>query len=370
MDYDVIVVGGSFAGLTNAYFLAKEGLKVCVFERRKIGEFTKSTGILTQSVIDDLNVPKKLIENEIDKFFLYSPSMKKYEYKFDKPLFFPSDTLNFLGWLKREVKRLGVDINENVNCKKIKINDSCVQCENIKGKLIIFACGILPKQFQYINKKKIDYYVGLEYIAEGINVEDKNAWQIYFDQNISPGYFCWITPVNRKIAHVGLLKRTNDYVSSQVSMNRFLKKINSKLSKTYETRTGLVPLSGPIEKTYGNRFIVTGDAAGHTGAFSSGGINYATRIAKITSKTISDCIDNSSEDELSRYEKLWKNEIGDRLNHEILLRRMFDKLNTNDKIEKVLKLLNHADRKRILKTLEDFTNLEGNILKDVFLLFI
>jgi len=369
MDYDVVVVGGSFAGLTNAYFLAQEGLKVCLLERGKIAEFTKSTGALTQSVIDDLDVPAKLIENEIDKYFIYSPSMKKYKYSLSKPLFFQSHTLDFLKWLKKQNKELNVDIKENIDCRNFEINSNLAKCEGIKSRLIVFATGILPRSLQRLHNQKVNYYHGLEYIVDGMKIEDEHAWQSYFDYNISPGYFSWISPINRKRSHVGILKKVGEGTNPTVAIKKLFKKIGSRPSKIYERRAGIVPLSGPLPKTYGNRYIIVGDAAGHIGAFSCAGINYSTRIAKATSKTIANNIDDPSEYNLRKYEIIWKQEVGGLLKQELLLRKAFDKINTNDKLEYFLKLLSKADNKRVARIMEKFTNFEGSILKYVFLLF-
>lgn len=131
MAYDVIIIGGSFAGLSSAYYLGKKGLKVCLIEGGKIGSSTKSTGILTKSVIKDLKIPSNLFETEIRGIFLYSPKMVEYEYRFGKPLFYPSHTLELLKWQKNQALSVGTKIIENKYCRNIEINSDNVVCEGV-----------------------------------------------------------------------------------------------------------------------------------------------------------------------------------------------------------------------------------------------
>ncbi len=366
MEYDVIIIGGSFSGLSSAYFLAQKGLKVCLFEGGKIGLRTKSTGILTRSVIKDLKVPDNLIETDIYGFFLYSPNMIEYEYRFNKPLFYLSDTLNFLKWLKNLAVDLDVKIIEDKVCRNVRINSNGVKCEGISGKMAIFASCFLPDNIKrLIPKEDVVYYAGLEYIANGIKTKDKNMWEVYLDYDIAPGYFSWVLPTNTNLSHVGVAKKINN-ISVQKSMSCFLKKTGMKLEKIKEKRAGIVPLSGPRKKTYGNRFILVGDVAGQIGASSSAGINYSVRSAKIISRMIPACIDDPIEESLRLYEKKWKEEFGDILYEEVRLRKLFDRINNNSKLEIFLQLLDSMPKRKIYEILVRFTNLKYMHVRKTF----
>lgn len=363
MIYDAIIVGGSFAGLASAYFLAKKGLKVCLFDSRKIGSFTKSTGILTESVLSDLKVPSHLIETEIYGAYLYSPNMKEYGYKFSKPIFYQSNTLKFLEWFKGKVLENGAEIFEKKPCNKFKFSDSKVVCENVSGKLVIFASGLLPP---FLRSQQLNLYTGLEYVARCDTIKDCEMFQVYLDYNICPGYFAWIAPNDNEIAHIGILRKSNG-ISASNAMKMFLKKADIKIKSVIETRGGLVPLTGPVEKTYGNRYIIIGDAAGHIGAFSSAGINYAIRISKMLPKIIPKCLDNPSEETFRIYEKTWKSEIGEILQSELRMRRFYDLMGSNQNIEFGLKILSGLPKEKIFKVFERFTNLKPTRLRETLL---
>jgi len=356
MSYDVIIIGGSFSGLTSAYFLAKKGLKVCLFEKGKIGEFTKSTGILTKSVIDDLGVPDNLIETYINGILAYSPKMVEYEYRF-KPLYFQSHTLKFLNWLKKISADSGVDIFEKRLCKDIKIKANEVICENKKANMLIVASCFIPRQIKSIlPKENITYYSGLEYIAEGIKPKDKHMWEAYIDYDISPGYFSWITSAGTNLSHIGLLKKNNN-MPIRKSMSSFLKKKKKRNIKIKEIRAGVVPLSRPIKKTFGRRFVIVGDAANHIGSFTSGGIHYAVRSAKILSRIIPQHIDEPTEENLKDYQNEWKKQFGKLLKEELWGRKIYDKFNSNERLELLLQIVDTIPRNKISNIFNNYTNL-------------
>ncbi len=322
--------------------------------RGKIGKYTKSTGIFTKSVMKDLGVPKNLIESEIFGAYIYSPKMVVYEYMFSSPIFYQSDTLKFLNWLENECKKHGVIFFKNKTCNNIQIIDDKAVVENIDVKVVIIASGPLQRFFK---GKKQELYTGLEYIAECDNIKNEHMFQAYFDYDICPGYFAWIAPRNHNTAHIGVLRKSGR-ISAINAMNSFLKKIKLKPKKIYEKRGGLVPLSGPTEPTYGNRIILLGDAAGQVGAFSSAGINYSVRAAKILGDLLPRILNDCSNEKLYLYEKKWKNEFGKLLNEELELKKIYNLANNNQKIEKGLKLLAKLPKNKIFEMIDKFSNME------------
>ena len=353
MNFDVAIIGGSFAGLSSAYFLAKQGLNVCLFDSRKIGSFTKSTGIFTKSVMEDLAIPRKLIESEIFGVHIYSPEMREYEYRSVKPLFYQSNTISFLNWLKTKASEEGVIFFENKSCNKIELTSNNVVIENVNAKVSVIASG---PSISYKKSKQV-LYTGLEYIAK-CDVRDEHMFDVYFDYQICPGYVAWVSPNNSDRAHIGVLLKANSGVSGITAMKNFIKKSNLNLKKIYETRGGLVPLGETIQKTYGERSIVIGDAAGQIGAFSSAGINYSIRASKILSEVLPKYLDNPTASNLKEYEKRWKSDFNKLLTEESELRKIYDLADSNQKIEKGLKILSKIPKEKILEIANNFSNLK------------
>ena len=74
---------------------------------------------------------------------------------------------------------------------------------------------------------------------------------------------------------------------------------------------GIIPLS-PLEKTYSDRLILCGDAAGFINPMSGEGIYYAMSSGEIAANVITDSleIDDTREKFLSKYQNIWKKDFG------------------------------------------------------------
>ena len=68
----------------------------------------------------------------------------------------------------------------------------------------------------------------------------------------------------------------------------------------------------PLDKTYMDRILLCGDAAGFINPITGEGIYYAMASGTMAAKTVSEAItkENYSEHILKRYEKLWNHAFG------------------------------------------------------------
>ncbi|MFQ5974205.1 MAG: NAD(P)/FAD-dependent oxidoreductase, partial [Alphaproteobacteria bacterium] len=74
-DFDVVIVGASFAGLVAARTAAMRGLRVAVVERKADpGAEPHTTGILVKEAADALDIPSELTRR-VHGVRLYSPAM-------------------------------------------------------------------------------------------------------------------------------------------------------------------------------------------------------------------------------------------------------------------------------------------------------
>ena len=73
-SYDLVIVGGSFAGLACARTAAMRGLNVCVIDAKpEPGARVRTTGILVKEATDDFDVPARLL-CKVRGVRLYAPS--------------------------------------------------------------------------------------------------------------------------------------------------------------------------------------------------------------------------------------------------------------------------------------------------------
>jgi flavin-dependent dehydrogenase len=89
----------------------------------------------------------------------------------------------------------------------------------------------------------------------------------------------------------------------------------------------MLPL-GPIERTFDDRLLVVGDAAGLVKPTTGGGIYYSLISAAIAAEVAADGLRSNRLDaaELSDYETRWRGRIGAELDAQAELRRVSERL--------------------------------------------
>ncbi len=87
-----------------------------------------------------------------------------------------------------------------------------------------------------------------------------------------------------------------------------------------------IPIAGPLEKTFADRVLLAGDAAGMVNAFSAEGIYFAMVSGDLAAEAAIAAVraHRFDEPQLSRYQKAWEREIGPELRHSVRIQhRLF-----------------------------------------------
>ena len=175
---------------------------------------------------------------------------------------------------------------------------------------------------------------------------DHDRVHLYFGKDIAPGGYAWVFPKEEGTANVGLGIR-----GPSETAYHYLKKFISKFDATpVELNVGGVPLSGPIDKTYTDGFMVVGDAARQIDPVTGGGIFTTVPCARIAGEVAAEAVnaEDTSEDFLKRYDDAWRAKIGDMLKMSLKCRKVADNL-TDDEMNALVEFLNNSKGKEISK---------------------
>jgi flavin-dependent dehydrogenase len=96
-------------------------------------------------------------------------------------------------------------------------------------------------------------------------------------------------------------------------------------------RTKMLPLA-PIDRTYGDRVLAVGDAAGLVKATTGGGIYYSLTSARIAADVLAAALrsDDLSDSTLAAYEQRWRAALGDELDAQMSLRTVANQLSDSE----------------------------------------
>ncbi len=100
--FDLVIVGGSFAGLACARTAALRGLKVAVIDAKKDpGARVRTTGIVVKEASDDFDLPARLMR-KVRGVRLYSPDDRALDLHAPGYFFQATDTAGVLRWMAAE----------------------------------------------------------------------------------------------------------------------------------------------------------------------------------------------------------------------------------------------------------------------------
>lgn len=260
-------------------------------------------------------------------------------------------------------------IRLNTNCKDITIKKDYAEIATSKGtikaKLLILANGAnyhLQKKLNLI-KKDPCLIVGYGGIYR-VNHLNKDNFCYFFEKN-RYGYL-WIFPKNKHLANIGYgsLEDKNPKKTIQNLLKKH--KLNAKQIKEY---AGIVSVSGPIKKTYKNRILVCGTAAGFVYAGTGEGIQFALESGRIAANIAKKAVsqNNFSESFLKRYESMWKKSFGSSMKAGITFRDILYFAVRKNIVKKLFKIPTEKELRSMV--LEGKTPLKASIFWHIISLF-
>jgi len=146
---------------------------------------------------------------------------------------------------------------------------------------------------------------------------------------VAPGFFAWAIPLGDGLARVGLACRRG--LDPRELLAAFLRRrLGAKLPPGLRRPpyAGSVLTCGPIPRTYADRAVVVGDAAGQAKPTTGGGVVLGGLCALLAGRTVAEAVreGDTSEEALRAYELAWRRLLGREFRAMSLARRLLDRL--------------------------------------------
>jgi flavin-dependent dehydrogenase len=158
--------------------------------------------------------------------------------------------------------------------------------------------------------------------------------EVHFGHDVAPGGFAWAVPVQRgslPFARIGLMCDAGagqhfDRFVGRIERRLGLERTAGEAAKS-QPRQKMLPLA-PIRKTYADRLLAVGDAAGLVKATTGGGIYYSLVSAGLAADVLDENLrtDTLGETTLRQYEQAWRRRLGTELDAQLSLRLLANRL--------------------------------------------
>jgi len=328
---DVIVVGGGPTGSRTAYMLARLGWGVTVLERKgMVGDKLCCTGIIGQECVRSFDIDESVILRKVKSARLFSPTRKMLYITRDEDQASILDRVAFDMAMARRAQNAGAQYIFDSAVHDIRVTKEGVElyCERRGGRLIartvVIASGCGTRLTEKLGfGKAADFVAGAQ---ADVVTKGQDEVEVYFGQEVAPGFFGWLVPTTAGNARVGLLSRhapdkyLKGLLDSLVSEDKIV-------ADEWKPSHGAIPLR-PLRKTFGERILVVGDAAGQVKPTTGGGIYYGMLCADIAAGELNRALhrDDLSARSLSQYDRQWRRKLGRELMVGYGARKLFERL--------------------------------------------
>ena len=356
---DVAIIGGGPIGGYVGKEIAKKGFKVTIFEEHsKIGTPLSCAGLVSSRVLDVIDNPKKIIQNEISGAYIHSPNGEKMAIGGDRTHAYVVNRTQFDREIISSALRNGATLSLNnkiINAKK-KNNTIYIQTVEHKVKKQIIARLVIGADGPHSNMRKIfQFPQPLEYLrgigAEISNVNlDPSFVQLLLGTRFAPGFFAWIIPTNSQgsTARIGLCIPRDFQYNLKQTFSNLLTAQELRTAKISKYHGGTIPL-GPLKQTVDSNIMLVGDAAAQVKPTSGGGLYPGLLCAKICAAVAVEALEKGdlSKQFLQKYHKQWVKEIGRELALGMRFRSVFKQLE-DKQLDKYLVKINNEKTQRII----------------------
>ena len=371
-ETQVLIVGAGPSGLIAAREAARRGAKVLVLEEHaEIGRPCHCAGLLSLDGMRKigLSANESYVQNRFRGAIFFSPSGLSFTVERETPVACVVDRVLLDKFLAHQAVESGVEIELSRRVHDIRIGETEVLVRSgdrkFKAEIVIDAEGASSRIVKTTGLESLDSQSltpGLQFDLIGVDV-DPDYVEIHVGRRIAPGFFAWVIPLNDNSARVGLGCRGAD---PGELLSRFIeKRFEGKRYESLARRSGVIITSGPIKRTFSNRLLIVGDAAGQVKPTTGGGVILGGICASIAGRVASEAVKHGRFEEafLRSYEKLWKKELNREFRYMLWARRIFNAL-SDRAIDRIFELIIKEDLQQVISEEGDM-DFQSSILSEM-----
>lgn len=343
---DVVVIGAGPAGSMTAARLAAQGHDVLMLEEHAtVGRPVHCTGLLGLEAFDEFDLPRDLILGRADAARFWGAAGQSVTIRSERIQAAIIDRAALDERMAARAARAGVEIRPDCRAESIEIASSSVRVKargidrGVTARACVLACGANYRFHRALGLGMPDVY--LQSAQLETTFSETADVEVRFGRDVAPSGFAWLVPFRRgnsAYARIGLMAETR----GRDRFETFLASLSGRLGVDRDTvpapRLKMLPL-GPVARTYADRVVAVGDAAGLVKPTTGGGIYYGLLSGSIAADVLGDALrrDRLGGSGLRRYETLWRRRLGQEIRVGLAFRRIAARL-SDESIDSLIDL--------------------------------
>ncbi|HEY0105313.1 MAG TPA: NAD(P)/FAD-dependent oxidoreductase [Rhizomicrobium sp.] len=331
--YDLVVVGGSFAGLACARTAALKGLKVAVLDSKpEPGARIRTTGIVVKEASDDFDLPARLMR-KVRGVRLYAPNDRSVDLSAPGYFFQATDTAGVLRWMAGEAERSGATLlyGRKFETAVEHARGVALPSLGLHARFLVGADGARSRVAETFGlSRNVHFLAGLEIECDPLPDLDPRFLHCFADSRIAPGYIAWAVP-GVGTTQIGVAARRPARPDLGALLRRLKSVCDIKAIHVRQRRSGLIPSGGTLRHIGTRRVLLVGDAAGMVSPVTGGGIHTALHFGRRSAQLVCDYLNDRGPHPVARLAR-----EAPRFRAKLWLRRLLDTAPSNGLINAVL----------------------------------
>lgn len=335
---DVAIVGGGPGGMAAARRLAAGGWRVTVFEEHPhIGTPVHCTGVLAADVIDGMELPAEAVLNPLSTVRFVAPAGHSFDYTTADTEAVVIDRAIFDAALGHRAERAGATVVRDQRVANVEIGPRAARLtlasgDGVEARAVILACGAnysLQKRLGMGMPSTFLYSAQLELPADRLG-----DVEIHFGSEIAPKGFAWAVPVRRAsgtYARIGVMADSEpaEYFSRMLA--RVRDRWGVVVPDAPAPKRRMLPL-GSVKRSFAERVVAVGDAAGLVKPTTGGGIYYSVVSGEMAGEMLGErlAVDDLSAPAMREYEQRWRSRFQSEFSAQQALRFVAQRMRDTD----------------------------------------
>ena len=314
-------------------------------EHEVVGTPVHCTGLVGLDAFDEFNLPRGLILAEAGTARFWGAAGRSIPVRSTRLNAVVLDRLRLDQHLAAEAERAGAELVRGARAERITLTDTGVTLavrgfdRPVSARACVLACGANYRFHRGL-------HLGLPHVfLQSAQVETPfpalDEIEVQFGRQTAPAGFAWMVPFQRdevSFARIGLMSETR----SAERFGTFVTALSSRVGfdplQVPTPRRKMLPL-GPVTRSYADRVLAVGDAAGLVKPTTGGGIYYGMLSGAFAADVLDEALRRNAlgARSLRRYESRWRQRLGQEIRVGLAFRRIAARL-SDDTIDELIEL--------------------------------
>lgn len=343
---DVVVIGAGPAGSTTARLLAERGHDVLVIEEHdQIGTPVHCTGLVGAESFDELDLPRSLVLAEAGAARFWGATGRSVPLRSERVNATVIDRAALDRHLAARAAQAGAEIALGRRVEQIAVAPSGVAVtvrgldRAVEARACVIACGANYRFHRPLGLGLPSVY--LQSAQVETRFPEMPEIEVQFGREVAPSGFAWMVPFRRgdePHARIGLMSETRSAERFAAFIASLSRRAGIDPAQIPEPRQKMLPL-GPVRKSYADRVLAVGDAAGLVKPTTGGGIYYGMLSGMFAADALGDALrrDRLEAAALRHYESRWRRRLGQEIRVGLAFRNIATRL-SDESIDQLIDL--------------------------------